>query len=265
MNNAMHKNQALFTGLALMLSLSIPALAQQATQGTANERAGQTTGATAKGANTTARRTTPQPAGVSTNNGNAGNSTLPTSTYGSTSDGSASKPSTGGAPGTKTRETRKPQPKATTASASGSQQSPGSASQPNEAARPGTVGDTRTTRSQQGAKDNSATTAGLTGARTNNAQNGAQNPPKMSPTATNGSSRNAQNSQGSSVSTSGKTGSRRPATTGQVEKEAKTSDEMTSTGYPSPTGVGKPGTPAGDAKGKKGNTKAQTYPQPTKQ
>ncbi len=61
-------------------------------------------------------------------------------------------------------------------------------------------------------------------------------------------------------STSGSTGgSKRPTTTAAVQKEARTPDKNVSTGYPEPTGAGKPGTPAGNAAGKK--TGGNSYPQ----
>ncbi len=260
--------KSILAGLVLTVSISGPLLAQQPTPTTAEgtmSRSGKTTGAPNKATNTSPRQGYTKPAAVGTNNGNAGNSIVPTSTQGSTSDGSASRASDGGGQGTQTRETRKPQPKAAMTAKTGTQPSAAAGGPQNPAARPGTAGDTRTTRSQQGAKANSATTAGITGARPGDGLNKAQTKTSMSPTAANGSSRNDQNSQGATVSTSGKTGARRPSTTAQVQKEAKTPDEMTSTGYPSPTGVGKPGTPSGNAKGKTGSAKAQSYSQPTKQ
>ena len=61
-------------------------------------------------------------------------------------------------------------------------------------------------------------------------------------------------------STSGSTGgSKRPTTVGAVQKEARTSDKNVSTGYPEPTGPGKPGTPGGTAAGKKAG--GNSYPQ----
>ena len=61
-------------------------------------------------------------------------------------------------------------------------------------------------------------------------------------------------------STSGSTGgSKRPTSTAGVQKEARTSDKNVSTGYPQPTGPGKPGTPSGSAAGKK--TGGNSYPQ----
>ena len=260
----MNATKLLLAVTTLAISLTTPLRAQQPTQTTA-EGTTERGNKPAKATNTSPRQTYSKPAAVGTNNGNKGNSILPTSTQGSTSDGSASRASDGGGQGTQTRETRKPQPKPVVAATSGSQPSSASTGGQTPAARPGTAGDSRVARTKEGAKENSATTAAMTGARPGDALNKAQTKVNLSPTATNGSSRNTQNSQGSNVSTSGKTGSRRPATTAQVQKEAKTPDEMTSTGYPSPTGVGKPGTPTGNAKGKKGNTNAQSYPQPTKQ
>lgn len=260
-------NNSLLAALAISLGLSTQTLAQttvQSQQGTLSRTdpkaptTSSTTGMQRKGSGKMAT-------GV-TRNGNSNLSpTAPTNTQGSTSEGSASRASSGGAPGTNTKETRPPRAKnaggATNKTAAGAGDTAAKGKMP----LVGTAGDTRPARSKQGAKEGSATTAGLTGDRPKDAQDGAQNPPKLSPTDTKNSSRNRQNNQASSVSTSGKTGSRRPASAAQVKSESKKADEMSATGYPSPTGEGKPGTPAGNAKGKKGNTDAKSYPQPTKQ
>ena len=200
----------LLAGLAISLGLSAPVLAQAPTQTTSNgvvSRAAQQGATTSSTSGLQRKGSGKMSSGVSRNGNSNLSPTSPTNTQGSTSEGSASRASTGGAPGTNTKEARLP--------------------------RPGTAGDTRPTRSAQGAKAGSATSAGLTGSRPNDALNNTSTPPKMSTTATKNSSRNTQNSQASTVSTSGKTGSRRPSSQAQVQKEAKTPDEMSATGYPS--------------------------------
>lgn len=117
-------------------------------------------------------------------------------------------------------------------------------------ALPGTKGDVKTNRTAQGAKAGSRTEAGLTGAQPSE-QSGKSQSAK-------GPSRDAMNAKTSTVSTSGKTGSRRPSSMAQVEKEAHTSDGLTSTGYPEPTGPGKPGTPGTQSGNAKGKTSAKS-------
>lgn len=127
-----------------------------------------------------------------------GNSNLsptgPTNTQGSTSEGSASVPSRGGASGTNMRE-----------------------------ARGGVKGSLNS-------KNNTASDMGMTG------RNGSMNS-------------NGRSKSNTEVSTSGATGgSKRPTSTEAVRKESRTNDRNVGTGYPEPTGPGKPGTPAGNAK-----------------
>lgn len=147
------------------------------------------------------RRGSGKMAAGASRNGNTNLSPVqPTQTQGSTSQGSASVPSTGGAKGTRVSETR---PK-------------NSASTKNGTASDG--GLTSSGTPTYGAKVDTKSTSGSTG------------------------------------------GSKRPTSTGAVQKEARTSDKNVSTGYPQPTGAGKPGTPSGSASGKKvgGNSYPQT-------
>lgn len=141
-------------------------------------------------------------AGV-TRNGNSNLSpTSPTNTQGSTSQGSASVPSTGGAKGARTVETKQK----------------------------------NSTSAAKSTKNGTATDGGLT-------SNG---------TPTYGAKVDTRSTSGSTG------GSKRPTTTEAVRKEARTSDKNVSTGYPEPTGPGKPGTPSGRSTG--GNS----YPQNSK-
>lgn len=156
--------------------------------------------------------------GVSRNGNSNLSPTGPTNTQGSTSEGSASVPSAGGAQGTNTRSSR-------------------------------TSTNTGGVKGAQNTKNNTASDGGTTG-----------------PGATGGNSRNTTRegqNRTSTNSTSGYTGgSKRPTSTADVRKESRTNDRNVGTGYPEPTGVGKPGTPSGNAKGNKGKTgKTENYPQ----
>jgi hypothetical protein len=186
---------------ALFVGASLSVTAQTQTQNTSNgvsSKSGQSTGS-AEGLNRkgTGQESPKMKSGVSRNGNSNLSPTSPTNTHGSTSQGSASVRSTGGAEGSGTKM------------------------------RGGVKG-------AQNARNNTANDGGTTG-----------------PGATNGNSNRARTSE---ASTSGSTGgSKRPTSTAATQKEARTSDRNVSTGYPEPTGAGKPGTPAGNAKGNKVN------------
>lgn len=193
---------AIVLGMMLTAGVAVDAAAQ-----TQSSPQPATNGIVSKGKNSTSdptegmkRKGSGKMESGPTRNGNSNLSpTGSTNTQGSTSEGSASVPSNGGAKGSNVPSNQ-------------------------ERVRPGS------------SKNNTATDGGLTSSGT----------PRYGTTPD-------QNS------TSGSTGgSRRPTTTGQVQKEANTSDPKVSTGYPEPTGPGKPGTPSGNAKGKQAG--GNSYP-----
>lgn len=139
------------------------------------------------------RRGSGKMAAGATRNGNSNLSpTGPTNTQGSTSRGMSSKPSAGGAPGTRVTETRQTNNNAPKSTKNGTASDGGLTSS-------GTP--------RYGTKVDQASTSGSTG------------------------------------------GSKRPTSAAGVQKEARTNDKNVSTGYPQPTGAGKPGTPSGKPAG----------------
>ncbi|KAB7726117.1 hypothetical protein F5984_24875 [Rudanella paleaurantiibacter] len=193
-----------FFAAALLIGLSVGASAQTQTQNTSNGVSTKSSPATgsAEGLNRkgTGEESPKMKSGVSRSGNSNLSPTGPTNTHGSTSEGTGSVRSTGGAEGTGTRQ-----------------------------ARGGVKG-------AQNTRNNTANDGGTTG-----------------PGATGGNSRNTTRTN--EESTSGSTGgSKRPTSAASVQKESRTNDRNVGTGYPEPTGVGKPGTPAGTAKGKKGTS-----------